>query len=522
MAIQPTIAGYSGTLSGTPVLINPQSDRGFVSEWLVVIPTGTGSGVTVTIGNDVIPVPVGLVVTIPGPAAQFTINSPSNGYIIYAGTGPQPLYALSASATTPGGGNAPDSAPYILDSATANPALANGVPIGALAGTLEFVRPTNSPAGAVTPILLRGSDVANPPTTGGGASLPFQWESSEGVQNVATIAAAFTDTADPNAPLGGIVMRLGQAETLAFLFQAGDVATPQGITLAGGGKRAIEAVSGSSLDVIAETDLNLISSNGTTNLLLDPDGGQMRLTDAVDGEVEVFQLRHDNPTATYAAKTRLTYRQTDPFNNNVVPVGGITGEWDTNNPASAGAGRFRISTRNGPFGTGNETSAYIGWFDDVWAFVLDGTNYGASTTGLIATGAGVDVAIQAIDGDIFLRPKATAGTINCTSSEVTTIADGTATDSAAACGQFFSDTATFQVGQSSISFAVDAKFNGKPVQVTLASIPGGALAATPIAFRGVVSAASCTVSIIDTTTGALLVGGAVTAFDVAVFITSAA
>lgn len=450
MAIQPTIAGYSGTLSGTPVLINPQSDRGFVSEWLVVIPTGTGSGVTVTIGNDVIPVPVGLVVTIPGPAAQFTINSPSNGYIIYAGTGPQPLYALSASATTPGGGNAPDSAPYILDSATANPALANGVPIGALAGTLEFVRPTNSPAGTVTPILLRGSDVANPPTTGGGASLPFQWESSEGVQNVATIGAAFTDTADPNAPLGGIVMLLGQAETLAFLFQAGDVATPQGITLAGGGKRAIEAVSGSSLDVIAETDLTLSAHGGATNaefhsggVIEFPQATQLRTPAGSGGHMVV---RADNT---------LLLRST-----------------------------------NGP----------------LRAFSED-----------LISDATIGVGDAYISLSMVPVPSAT-----CNGIEFFSIADGRFPTSAAACGQFFSDTARFQAGQSSISFAVDAKFNGKPVQVTLASIPGGALAATPIAFRGVVSAASCTVSIIDTTTGALLVGGAVTAFDVAVFITSAA
>jgi hypothetical protein len=143
---------------------------------------------------------------------------------------------------------------------------------------------------------------------------------------------------------------------------------------------------------------------------------------------------------------------------------------------------------------------------------------GGNTLLVVANGA---LTLESVNGDVTLQPDPSGGVIDCSSAEVTDIADGTATDSAAACGQFFSDLATFSVGQASIAFAVDAKFNAKPVQVTLATVPGGALAGAPIAFHGVVAAGSCTISLIDQATGGLVGGGAVTAFDVAVFITSA-
>lgn len=243
MAIQPTLAGYTGALVGVPVIINPQTDRGFVSEWIVAIPSGTGV-MTVTIGADVIPVPVGIILTIPGPAAQFTLNGTGINYIVYAGTGVAPTYTNVSTGAT--GGGAPTTAPYLLDGATTVVSLLPyGVPVGALDHTLDFVRVVVSSAGASTPVKLVGSSAANPLQVGGGVALPLRQITTAGEQTLAQLAASWVNVTDPGHPEAALTLQLGADETLAMLVKLGNVTFPGNtIIRASGGGLTLRSDSG--------------------------------------------------------------------------------------------------------------------------------------------------------------------------------------------------------------------------------------------------------------------------------------
>jgi len=332
MAIQPLFKSYAGTLGGSPIAYNVQNDlEGNTADYVIVIPGGTGDGVVVTIGTVTIPVPLGVGLTIPGPVSSISLGAGTNTYVIWAGVGVAPSFFLAASGGGGGGGGAPAEAPYLLNTDAPVSQLPNATTIRALAMPVDYIWPASSPSGAAAPLRVYTTNVANPPTTGGGVALPFRYKSSSGEQTIAQIGAVWTVVTDPAHPEGALAFALGADETLAMLL------------------------------------------------------------------------------------------------------------------------------------------------------TKDKMQFAAPT-------------------------------------EITGIKDGTSATSGAAVGQFSGTIATILTGQSSISFYVGPKFNGKPVQVTLASIPGTAIAATPIAFQGVVSGGYCIVSVIDTTNGSLLSGGVLTAIDVAVTI----
>lgn len=245
MAIQPTIAGYTGSLTGAPVVINPQTDRGFVSEWIVAIPSGAGT-MTVTIGADVIPVPVGIILTIPGPAAQFTLNGTGISYIVYAGTGVAPTYTNVSTGAT--GGGAPAIPPYLLDGATVDSLLPNGVAVGALDHTVDFVRVVGSSAGASTPVKLVGSSAANPLQVGGGVALPLRQITTSGEQTIAQLGAFWVDVSNPADPKGALVLALGASDTLAMIIKLGEIDLPGAWTIKSSGQLALQS-GAASLDV---------------------------------------------------------------------------------------------------------------------------------------------------------------------------------------------------------------------------------------------------------------------------------
>lgn len=238
MAIQPTLAGYTGALTGAPVVINPQTDRGFVSEWIVAIPSGAGT-MTVTIGADVIPVPVGIILTIPGPAAQFTLNGTGINYIVYAGTGVAPTYTNVSTGAT--GGGAPAIAPYLLDGATVDSLLPNGVAVGALDHTVDFVRVVNTSAGASTPVKLVGSSAANPLQVGGGVALPLRQTTTSGEQTLAQIGALWSNVTDPAHPEAALTLQLGADETLVALIKVGEIDLAGAWTIKASGQLTLQS-----------------------------------------------------------------------------------------------------------------------------------------------------------------------------------------------------------------------------------------------------------------------------------------
>jgi len=433
MAIQPQIAGYTGTLSGTPVLINPQADRGWVSEWIVVIPTGTGVGVRVTIGTDVIPVPLGLVVTIPGPAAQFTVNSATNGYIIYVGTGTTPMYAITQSGGGGGGGGAPTTAPYLLDSATVDPSLTSGVAIRALDHTLDVNYLASGAGGAASPMKLVASYATAPPTMFGGVALPLRWLSSAGEQTLAQIGASWIDVSNPAAPKAALTVALGASETLAMLIKVGEIDLP--------GDNIIKA----------SGDLTLQAQNGAGSVTVGSTAPTFTLLQAPENLAVTSGLGIGDGLFLY--------------------------------------GKFQVNLQAD---TGN---------------VAISTN---SMTGevIIAAGEG--------GTPVELRLNATTATLTCDGVQIQNIADGTHPTDAAACGQFLQGIQRFTAGDNQKTIAVNAKFNGKACTASFNTIPGGAIdLSKPVAIVTDISAGILTLSIIDTKTGALLVGGIHTAVDVA-------
>lgn len=79
--------------------------------------------------------------------------------------------------------------------------------------------------------------------------------------------------------------------------------------------------------------------------------------------------------------------------------------------------------------------------------------------------------------------------------EIVGIADGTAADSALAVGQILNGRATILLGNNNVTgIAVDPKFNGKPVTISLNGVPAGAIAAVALTFVGVVAAGVLTIT----------------------------
>ena len=99
------------------------------------------------------------------------------------------------------------------------------------------------------------------------------------------------------------------------------------------------------------------------------------------------------------------------------------------------------------------------------------------------------------------------------STEIKGIHDSTAATSAVAQGQFAQGIQHFASGENQHTVSVDAKFNGKAVTFGFAGVPGAAVAATPVGFVGVVTTGTLTISVIDTATGQLLLGGVSNAID---------
>ncbi len=137
----PKIAGYQGTLSGGPVLIDIQKDHGFVADFLVVIPA-TGTGLTMSVGTSFsLQIPTGVLITLPGPFAEFTLTQvgmTAVNYILYAssGVGQLPALQVAVSGGGGGGGSAPDDAKYLINDTTVPGTLTNAVPVAFNPGTL--------------------------------------------------------------------------------------------------------------------------------------------------------------------------------------------------------------------------------------------------------------------------------------------------------------------------------------------------------------------------------------------------
>ena len=329
MADSPPLAGYAGTFSGSPVTINPWTDHGFVSNQTILIPTGA-HGLTVTMSANTLQVPAGVILSIPGALNSFILNgTATEGWIAYCAG--QPIAGLVSAifgggSGGGGGGGAPSKEPYLVDVDYVDSQLPNSIPIRAISAPVDYIWPASSPAGAATPLRLYTTNVANPPTTGGGVALPFRYKSSSGEQTIAQIGAVWTVVTDPAHPEGALAFALGETETLAMLL----------------------------------------------------------------------------------TKNRLA----------------------------------------------------------------------------------------------FAAP-----------SEITGIADSTAATSAVAQGQFAQGIQRFVSGENQHTVSVDAKFNGKAVTFGFAGVPGAAVAATPVGFVGVVTAGTLTISVIDTATGQLLLGGVSNAID---------
>jgi hypothetical protein len=312
MAIQPKIAGYTGTLTGTTVNINPQADRGFVCDWLVVVASGSGT-MTLTIGVDVLPVPVGIILTIPGPAAQFSVSGTGVTYIIYAGTGTAPAY-LGVTGSGGGGGGAPTTATYLLDGPSAPGELVAAVPVGALDHTVDFVRVVGSSAGASTPLKLVGSSAANPLQVGGGVAFPLRQRTTAGEQTIAQIGAVWIDVSNPADPKGALTLRLGAAETLAMLIKLGEIDLSGAWTIKSSGQLSLQS--------------------GTASL----DVGGTRVSNMSDGVA-------GDDAATVAQATQHLM-----FSGDGIPGGG--GAW-----ASGQFSYCRLGSTTGPTGAGTANGA---------------------------------------------------------------------------------------------------------------------------------------------------------------------
>lgn len=494
----PQIAGYTGTFSGSPVSINIQADHGWVAQQVVA--TGTADMTLSFPTGNALSIPAGIALVFGGPVNEMTLTGTvGQKYTVYA-SAVAGTFSVTGSSSGGGGGGAPTTAPYLLDGASVDPALTNGVAVGALDHTLDVVRVVGSSAGAATPIKLVTSNASAPAAVGGGVAIPLRWKSNAGEQTVAILAGSWIDVSNPADPKGALTVTLGAAETLAMLVKVGEIDLPGDNT------------------VKASGDLTL-TGQGATDLVLSTYGSALTNTNNVDDDVAVVQITQSNPAATYATKTTQVFLQTDPHTATVRETAFVTAQWDTNNPLAAGAGRLRISTKNGPYGVGNQTGAYFGWNDDEWGLIFDGTNYGAGSAVVRAQNGSLSLSSSTANVDVVANGGkvsfySSTGAIDCNSAEILNINDGAHTGSAAACGQFLTGVATVLAGQNTVTVAVNAKFNGKSVRCGLSGIPGGAIAATPVLFSGTVAAGTLTISVVDVTTGALLAGGVTTNTDV--------
>lgn len=250
MADSPPLAGYAGTFSGSPVTINPWTDHGFVSNQTILIPTGA-HGLTVTMGANTLQVPAGVILSIPGALNSFILNgTATEGWIAYCAG--QPIAGLVSAifgggSGGGGGGGAPTTAPYLLDTDTVPGALTAGVAVRNISVPIDFIFPAGAPGGAATPFRLYGSDVSQPPTTGGGVRLPFRWTSTSGEQTVAIIGAEFTDVSVPAHPKAALAFALGEAETLAMLLQLNNLDFTQAMQIQSAARLALSGVGGATV-----------------------------------------------------------------------------------------------------------------------------------------------------------------------------------------------------------------------------------------------------------------------------------
>lgn len=222
----PQIAGYTGTFSGSPVSINIQADHGWVAQQVVA--TGTADMTLSFPTGNALSIPAGIALVFGGPVNEMTLTGTvGQKYTVYASAVAGTFSVTGSSGGGGGGGGAPTTAPYLLDGASVDPALTNGVAVGALGHTLDVVRVVGSSAGAATPIKLVGSSAANPLQIGGGVELPLRQVTTAGEQTVAAIGAVWVNVTDPAHPQGALVVALGADETLSMIL------TTSGLTLVG-------------------------------------------------------------------------------------------------------------------------------------------------------------------------------------------------------------------------------------------------------------------------------------------------
>ena len=194
MAALPNIKSYVGTLSSSPVVINPQADAGFVADFIQIIPNNGSPGLIMTLSNGVtIPVLTGTSMRLfNGPYGQFQLESMSGSvdYVIYCsqGVGQSPAVdVIGNSSPTP---PAPNDAKFLLWEGAVPGSLTGAVSAANLnVGTLPFNLLYNDAAGTGKPIELRVT--LNPAadfTAGGGVGLKFQAEELSGDHDFGELA----------------------------------------------------------------------------------------------------------------------------------------------------------------------------------------------------------------------------------------------------------------------------------------------------------------------------------------------
>lgn len=164
----PHIAAYTGNLTtGVPVVINPQQDHGWVTDFLAIGAIGS-QGCQLSFGNTTLPIPAGILVSLPGPLPDFTITgNTGNGYFLYCsqGVGQLPQLTIASGGGGGGGGGAPTNAPYLLNGTDGT--LTNAVNVQNLPGTLLFIKDdSGSFAGSVS------KPISSEANFGGAALLP--------------------------------------------------------------------------------------------------------------------------------------------------------------------------------------------------------------------------------------------------------------------------------------------------------------------------------------------------------------
>ena len=438
---------YLGSLSGTPVVLNPQLDaNGMVASFCEVINGGaqpfTFTYIAGPFEGTAITVPALSYYSLPGPCTQASLAGTGTNYIVNfsQGVGDLPRLSLLAGSGGGGGGLAPADAPYLLNGPDTGGTLTSSVDITNLVGGGEPLFFNQDIAGSSTEvknvIALTVKDLTHAPEAGGGIILPFGWTSSSGLQSIGLISMEWDDVSDPAHPTGLMRVLLGADQIEAMQLSLPgvlDSSVFKGILFTTSGDHSVGASTGNILYGSADGNVYVSATAAGKLLRLQADDAATFFQLNTGGEIAVNPGCHIHPTSGSMAMTAGGSGTVGLYGNvgltavivsdNGVQVStgiGLTNSWlfDETSGNLLGDGSHQI--KNLASGTLAKDAATLDQVTAVATNLANGKFYvsGAPTTGL--TNA---INLQNVTGVLSLKAsgnvtvESTAGDIDLTSDD---------------------------------------------------------------------------------------------------------